>query len=87
MWDENSAYYLMGGGDPDLRNSGAASLVLWEAIKHASTVTGKFDFEGSMNESIERFFRGFGGRQELAFNVSKTNSKLLHIRQCLLDIP
>ena len=25
IWDKNSAYYLMGGGDPDLRNSGAAS--------------------------------------------------------------
>ena len=86
IWDENSAYYLMGGGDPDLRNSGAASLVLWEAIMHAATVTDKFDFEGSMNESIERFFRGFGGMQELAFNVSKINSKLLHVRQFLLNI-
>ncbi len=86
IWDDNSAYYLMGGGDPDLRNSGATSLVLWEAIRHASSVTGKFDFQGSMNESIERFFRGFGGKQKLAFNVSKTNSKLLHIRQFLLNI-
>jgi len=86
VWDENSAYYLMGGGDPDLRNSGATSLVIWVAVKHASTVTQKFDFEGSMVESIERFFRAFGGRQELIFNISKTNSKLLQLRQCLLSI-
>jgi len=84
VWDENSAYYLMGGGDPELRNSGAASLVLWEAIKHASTVTRKFDFEGSMVESIERFFRAFGGRQKPVFNISRANSKLLQLRQCLL---
>ena len=87
VWDDNSAYYVMGGGDPGLRNSGAASLVLWEAIRHASTVTRVFDFEGSMVEGIERFFRGFGGRQELFYNLKKTNSRLLHIRQCFLDMP
>lgn len=86
VWDENSAYYLMGGGDPDLRASGATSLVIWEAIKHASTVTRKFDFEGSMVEPIERFFRGFGGKQELIFNISKTNSILLQLRKCLLSM-
>ncbi|MFC1652375.1 GNAT family N-acetyltransferase [Planctomycetota bacterium] len=84
VWNENSAYYLMGGGDPGLRNSGATSYVLWEAIKQAATVTKRFDFEGSMVESIERFFRAFGGQQELIFNVNKTNSKILRLRQCLL---
>jgi len=86
VWDENSAYYLLGGGDPDLRNSGATSQVMWAAIRHASTVTQKFDFEGSMVESIERFFRAFGGRQKPIFNISKTNSKLLQLRQCLLEM-
>lgn len=63
VWDDRSAYYLMGGGDPELRNSGATSLLMWEAIKFASTVTRRFDFEGSMLEPIERFFRAFGGVQ------------------------
>src|SRR5690606_4078446 len=31
VWDQNSAYYLIGGGDPELRKSGATSLCLWEA--------------------------------------------------------
>ena len=61
VWDRNRAYYLIGGGDPDFRNSGAATLCIWEAIKFSSTVTKAFDFEGSMVENIERFFRGFGG--------------------------
>lgn len=39
VWDKNSAYYLMGGGDPELRNSGATSLCMWEAIRFAATVT------------------------------------------------
>jgi len=74
IWDERSAYYLMGGGDPELRNSGATSLLMWEAIKFSSTVTKRFDFEGSMVESIERFFRAFGGIQMPYFRVSKATA-------------
>lgn len=83
IWDEQSAYYLMGGGNPDLRNSGATSLCMWEAIKFASTVTKKFDFEGSMIEPIERFFRGFGAVQKSYFSVSNKPSKILNTMLCL----
>ena len=77
VWDHNSAYYLMGGGDPELRTSGATSLCMWEAIKFASSVTKSFDFEGSMIEPIERFFRAFGAEQTPYFAVSHTPSKLI----------
>lgn len=77
VWDKNSAYYLMGGGDPELRNSGATSLCMWEAIKFAATVTQRFDFEGSMIEPVEKFFRAFGAQQTPYFTVSKTPSLLL----------
>lgn len=77
VWDHNSAYYLMGGGDPELRSSGATSLCMWEAIKFAATVSRKFDFEGSMMEPVERFFRGFGAEQTPYFSVSKNSSRLL----------
>lgn len=83
VWDSNSAYYLLGGGDPDLRNSGATSLCMWEAIKYASTVTKSFDFEGSMIEPIERFFRAFGAVQTPYFSISKTNSKALKFYRCV----
>lgn len=81
VWDDSSAYYLMGGSDPDLRNSGANSLCMWEAIKFASTVTKMFDFEGSMIEPVERFFRAFGARQMPYFQISKINSPLVKIYQ------
>lgn len=77
VWDQNSAYYLIGGGDPALRNSGAASLCMWEAIQFAATVTKRFDFCGSMAEPIEHFVRAFGGKQCQYFSVSKTPSKVL----------
>ena len=77
VWDKNSAYYLMGGGDPELRNSGATSLCMWEAIKFASATTKRFDFEGSMIEPVEKFFRAFGAQQTPYFTVSKTPSRIL----------
>ena len=86
IWDKDSAYYLMGGGDPELRNSGATSLCMWEAIKFASTVVNKFNFEGSMIEPIERFFRAFGAKQKPYYTITKTPSMLLRIREALLLI-
>jgi Acetyltransferase (GNAT) domain len=71
VWDADSAYYLMGGLDPSGRASGAMSLLLWEAIKHAAQVTRRFDFEGSMLQPVERFFRAFGARQVLYAELSR----------------
>lgn len=74
VWDEESAYYLLSGSDPDLRHSGAVSMVMWEAIRFAASVTRRFDFEGSMIQPIERFFRAFGARQTPYMHISKINA-------------
>jgi hypothetical protein len=66
----------MGGIDPAF-SSGAFSLLMWHAIQFASQVTTRFDFEGSMIESIERFFRSFGARQVPYLHVQKINSVVL----------
>ena len=87
VWDQESAYYLMGGGDPELRNSGATSLCMWEAIKFARSFTRQFNFEGSMIEPVERFFRAFGAVQTPYFQITKTNSRLLRLWQCLKTLP
>jgi lipid II:glycine glycyltransferase (peptidoglycan interpeptide bridge formation enzyme) len=71
VWQKRSANYIAGGGDPQLRNSGAHSLVLWEAIKHVTQFTDTFDFDGSMILGIERFFREFGAKQTPYFQISK----------------
>ena len=72
--DGRTAFYLLGGGDPELRSSGASSLVLWRAIRECAGRVAEFDFEGSMNESIERFFRAFGGVQTPYHQVTKISS-------------
>lgn len=71
VWDKKSAYYLLGGGNPELRRSGATALLVWEAIRFSSSVTRRFDFEGSMVEPVERFFRAFGARQKPYFQISR----------------
>lgn len=76
VYDEKCCYYLIGGGDPELRTSGASSLLMWEGIKFASSVAGSFDFEGSMIEPIERFFRAFGGVPTPYWRVTRLNGFL-----------
>lgn len=75
--DSQAAYYLIGGGDPALRNSGATSLVIWNAIQWALGRQLDFDFEGSMVEPIERFFRSFGAKQTPYFQITRTPSALV----------
>jgi Acetyltransferase (GNAT) domain len=74
VWDEHAAYYLLGGSDPELRTSGAASLLMWQAIMRAREVTDTFDFEGSMLPPLERFFRAFGANQTPYLSVSRAST-------------
>jgi hypothetical protein len=76
VYDRRRAYYLVAGADPSLRASGAQSLLVWDAINFASTVSDGFDFKGSMNERIESFFRSFGARQQLLLNVSRMSRRM-----------
>jgi hypothetical protein len=57
--------------DSFYRSSGANSLLLWEAIKFASSVSKCFDFEGSNIESIEAFIKQFGGELITNYAISK----------------
>ena len=76
VWDGDAAYHLLGGADPELRTSGASSLLMWEAIMRARAVTDVFDFEGSMLKPVERFFRAFGSRQTPYLRVSRETGRV-----------
>ena len=69
VYDSRCAISLMGGTDVELRRSGAKYLLEWEAIRFASTVSQRYDFEGSMMRPIEPVPRGFGGRQVPYFRI------------------
>lgn len=76
IYDDKRCYYLLSGGDPEYRNSGATSLLVWEGIQFAANHSKIFDFEGSMIEDIERFVRGFGATPRVYYHVYKRNIAL-----------
>jgi len=67
--DPDCAIYLMGGADPELRQSGAQTVLLWEAIRFASSCSRQFDFEGSMIRGVEAALRDLGGFQTPYFRI------------------
>lgn len=75
IWDDQCAYDLISTIDPDFRNSGAASLAVYEIIKYVSEFVEIFDFEGSMIEGVEGSFRKFGAVQTPYFCINKTYTK------------
>lgn len=83
-WDEKSSYYLMGARSPNSDSHRAMSLLLWQAIKDARQRGNQyFDFEGSMDPGVERFFRKFGARRELYLVLKKEDSWLWRMRNVL----
>ncbi len=76
VYGNNSAHYLAGGSDPDKRQSGAVTLLLWKAIQDASELgLETFDFEGSMLPSVEFAFRSFGAVQKPFFRITKYKNR------------
>jgi len=65
IWDRMSSYFHIAGDDPDLRDSNASKLLVWEAIQYTREVLHLpvFDFEGSMLPSVEPLRRRFGAEQ------------------------
>lgn len=73
VYDQNVCYYILSGADPEYRNSGAGSLLIWEGIKRAATLSKAFDFEGSNIMDIEKNFRTFGAPFVVNYRVYKLN--------------
>lgn len=69
--------YLMSAQSPKGSSSGAMSLNLQMAIATATATSHIFDFEGSMIEGIEGFFRGFGGTPTPYLIIEKNQLPLL----------
>jgi len=83
VYDKHTVYYLMGGIDPEKKNLGGMDLIQFESIRFAIDTGRKFDFEGSMIESIENYFRSFGAIQQPYYSVEKINSKFLKLKELI----
>ncbi|MFB6258254.1 MAG: GNAT family N-acetyltransferase [Flavobacteriales bacterium] len=77
VYDQEECYYLIGAVDPEVKNEGSMSLLMWKGIEEASAMGLAYNFEGSMIEPIERFFRSFGAVQVPYLRITKTPSFLL----------
>lgn len=86
--DRISANVHLVGENPDLRNSGAGTLLIWEALKYTRNVLrlNQFDFEGSVIERIEENRRSFGAEQIAYHKIQKINSPLLKLAFFLNDL-
>ncbi len=75
---QDKTLYLLGAYHPDHSSSGAMSWLMWQAIR-LSRKKGRilYDFEGSMIEGIEHFFRKFNASRSLYFQIRKNQLPLL----------
>ena len=76
----NGTAYLLLTGQSDKKIKGSVTILIWKSIieaKERGCTT--FDFEGSMLEGVESFFRSFGGEQVAYHRVSKASNKPLYL--------
>ncbi len=71
VWDKNCAHQIIIAVNPKYRDSGASTLIVWEAIKKLCKVTKSWDFMGSMIEDVEYSNRQFGATQIPYFQITK----------------
>lgn len=72
VFDNQTAYYLLGGYDAQNKHQGAGIATTWSAIIYAREMGLKvFDFEGSMIPEVEKYFRKFGGELTPYYTINK----------------
>ncbi|MBK7340315.1 MAG: hypothetical protein IPQ10_02440 [Saprospiraceae bacterium] len=74
---KNKMIYYQGSTIPKYKNSGAMSLIISESVRILGGNYTILDFDGSMIEPIERFFRGFGAYPVPYFSYTLNNSPWL----------
>ena len=65
--------HLFSAIDPEVKNLGGMSLAIWHSIEQAGPEIEVHDFEGSMIEPVEKFFRGFGARPVPYLQIKKNS--------------
>jgi hypothetical protein len=71
---DKEAFYLLGGYDENKKHIGAGPLAMNACIEHAKKLGIEvFDFEGSMEPSIEKYFKEFGGEKKVYTCFERSN--------------
>ena len=77
-YDSRCAYALLSAvaeGAP----ANAQTCLDWQMIRHLATLTEAFDFEGSMEQGGEYYYRSFGTVQTPYFEITRCRPKILHV--------
>ena len=78
VFDKKTAYYLAGGATELGRQQGAMHALMGQAIQDAKDKgLDVFDFEGSMLQGIESFFRGFNATLTPYYVVWKYRNRFI----------
>lgn len=72
-WDAHTVYYLAGGLDERLPQSGASRFLLWEGVKFALDSGRSFDFGGGFIEGVDAVYRSMGGAPEPYVVLQQSN--------------
>ena len=73
IYDQHATSLVINGFDPVIMKRGANELLIFECIKFAKAHSKFFDFEGSMLEPIDSFYRKFGGDHRPYYKIYKNN--------------
>jgi hypothetical protein len=76
VWGHGVMYNLLNARAPELENSGAAKLLIWEALKLAQVLNLTFDFDGFSRPEAATALTGFGGMIENRIAITKTTPLL-----------
>lgn len=68
---QHKTIHLFSAFDAELGSQGGMSLAIWKSIEVAGPEVKLIDFEGSMLEPVENFFRGFGTRPVPYLQIKK----------------
>lgn len=78
-WDASCAHSLLSCRGTAKSTNGVTELLVWRAIQHVAPHARSYDFEGSMDQGIERFYRYFGAKQVPYFQITKCSNPLFRL--------
>lgn len=83
VYDDRCTHALMMAQNPDNRMQNAADVLTWLSIQYFSSRSKSYDFEGSMQSSIERYYRSFSAQQVPFFEITRCSNPLFRLLLCM----
>lgn len=85
VFDKKTMYLLLTATNPRAKHNGAVALLIWNAILEAKKRNLQiFDFEGSSDAGIAKFFKSFGGDKKHYTRIFHYASKWWKLKDILM---